>query len=69
MPAIRPRKEGMNRTLMTTRDVADYLSVPASRVYDCWRTWGLPAIRVGTQLRFRQADIDRWIEAQREGAA
>jgi excisionase family DNA binding protein len=52
--------------LMSTSELAEYLNVPVSRVHDCWRAWGIPAIRVGTTLRFRRNDVDRWLEGQRE---
>ncbi|MGK5684776.1 helix-turn-helix domain-containing protein [Actinoplanes sp. URMC 104] len=51
--------------LMTTNEVAQYLAVPVSRVYDNWRSWGLPAIKFGNQLRFRRSEIDRWLDSQR----
>ena len=53
-------------TLLTVADLAALLAVPASRVYDRWKAWGIPAFRVGGSLRFRRADIDAWLESQRE---
>ena len=49
---------------MTTAELADYLSVKVSRVHDCWRSWGLPAIRIGNSLRFRRTDVEQWIAGQ-----
>ncbi len=51
----------MTDKLMTTGDVAALLNVPVSRVYDCWKAWGLPALRIGGQLRFRRSDVDAWL--------
>lgn len=50
--------------LMTVGDVATLLNVPVGRVYDRWKPWGLPALKIGTQLRFRRADVDRWLSEQ-----
>jgi excisionase family DNA binding protein len=57
---------GGSTRLMTTADLAAYLSVPRSRVYDCYRVWGIPAYKVGQELRFRRQDIDAWLEVRRE---
>ncbi|GAA4187156.1 hypothetical protein GCM10022252_20220 [Streptosporangium oxazolinicum] len=54
---------GSNR-LMSVEDVADYLGVPKSTVYDQWKTWGLPAYRVGRNLRFRERNVESWLERQ-----
>ncbi len=49
---------------MTVGDVAALLNVPVGRVYDRWRAWDLPALKIGTQLRFRRAEVDRWLSEQ-----
>ncbi|WP_344917427.1 helix-turn-helix domain-containing protein [Streptosporangium oxazolinicum] len=49
---------------MSVEDVADYLGVPKSTVYDQWKTWGLPAYRVGRNLRFRERNVESWLERQ-----
>jgi excisionase family DNA binding protein len=50
---------------MTTREVADYLRVPLNTLYQ-WRHRGTGprAGRVGKYLRYRRADVDRWIDTQ-----
>ena len=51
--------------LWNVGDVAAYLNLPVSSVY---RMTGkkarirIPHVRIGGKLRFRQADIDRWLE-------
>jgi len=49
--------------LLSLPDLADYLGVPVRTLYS-WRTRreGPRAIKVGRALRFRLADVDRWIE-------
>lgn len=51
--------------LLTLREVADFLSVPeASLRY--WRHIGTgpTSIKVGRHVRYRQPDLDDWVEAQ-----
>lgn len=50
-------------TYLTTGQVAEYLSVPVSTLYQ-WRHRGLGprAARVGRHLRYRRSDVDRWVE-------
>jgi excisionase family DNA binding protein len=55
--------------LLSLRELAAYLGVPASSVY-YWRTQGKgpPGFPVGKQLRFRAADVDTWIQEQADRA-
>lgn len=53
--------------LWSVDDLAARLGVPKSTVY-YWRRKGAgpPAVRVGKYLRFRPADVDRWLETLAE---
>jgi excisionase family DNA binding protein len=51
-------------TFLTAEDVLSYLRVNARTVYRLIRDGELPAVRVGRQWRFKQRDLDRWVEAQ-----
>ncbi len=50
--------------LWTVQDVSDYLRVPVQTLYS-WRTQGSgpPARRVGKYLRYRPADVERWLDS------
>jgi excisionase family DNA binding protein len=50
--------------IMTIREVADYLKIHLGTVYRFIKTRGLPAFRVGSDFRFRRADVKEWIEQQ-----
>jgi excisionase family DNA binding protein len=52
-------------TLLTNYDVAEMLGVAPQTVYNKpWRARiGLPAVKVGSSLRFRREDVERIIEA------
>lgn len=60
-----PKIGGSNR-LLNSREVGELLGVPERTVRAQWRTWGLPAYRVGRALRFRERHVEAWIEQQRE---
>ena len=53
--------------LLDVTDLAVYLGVPVSTVYD-WRTRGLGprAYRFGKHLKFALSDVRTWIARQRE---
>ncbi|MEV5378045.1 helix-turn-helix domain-containing protein [Streptomyces nondiastaticus] len=51
--------------LMTVGDVADYLSVPKSWVYDNWKRQTIPFRKVGQSLRCRPADLEKWLDRQK----
>ena len=53
--------------LLDVSELAAYLGVPVSTVYD-WRTRGLGprAHRFGKHLKFALSDVRTWIEQQRD---
>ena len=55
---------GSNRMLSVV-EVAETLGVSKYTVYDSWRSWGLGAHRVGKHLRFRERDLEAWIDAHK----
>jgi excisionase family DNA binding protein len=57
-------------TLLTVREVAQFIKVPVSWVYERTRRRGverLPHIKVGKYLRFRLREIEVYLEALRRG--
>lgn len=55
--------------LLTVEDLADLLKVPQGTIY-AWRNRrvGPPGLKVGKHLRFRRADVARWLDQQGEVA-
>lgn len=51
--------------LMSCDDVARFLQVPISWIYDNHRETGLPALRIGRHLRFRREEIDQWLDERK----
>lgn len=53
--------------LLTAQEVADFLGVPVATLYS-WRHKheGPRGFRVGRHVRYRAADVEAWLEAQRD---
>jgi excisionase family DNA binding protein len=50
---------------LTTEEVLAYLNVTPRTIYRLIRMGELPAIRIGRQWRFRQSDLDAFVDRQR----
>lgn len=50
--------------LLTVTEVADYLQIPVQTLY-LWhhKGTGPSAAKVGRHLRYRQADLDAWVQS------
>lgn len=50
-------------SLMTPEEVAEYLAIPVSTLYQ-WRTkgHGPVAVRLGRHLRWRRTEVDLWLD-------
>lgn len=64
MPKPREATRIGSSKLVSVRELADILGVPVGTVYHEWRAWDLPAYRVGKHLRFREREIEAWIDRQ-----
>jgi len=58
------------KSLASAKEVSAYLGVPLSTIYQ-WRYRGVGprAVKVGRHLRYRWADVERWLDEQAEGGA
>jgi excisionase family DNA binding protein len=54
----------MGEQLLTVVELAEYLRVPPATVYT-WRHRGEGprSVKVGRHVRYRQVDVDAWLEA------
>lgn len=55
-------------SVMTVKEVADYLRVNQRTVYRLAVERRLPGFKVGANWRFKRVDIDGWIAAQSAAA-
>jgi len=58
----------MSETILTIKDVADYLKVTERTLYRLAQEGKVPAFKVGGSWRFRREDLDRWISDQTNAA-
>ncbi|MER7315721.1 helix-turn-helix domain-containing protein [Streptomyces halstedii] len=58
-----------NARLMSVAELAEYLGVTPAWVYNNHRPLNIPARKIGGHLRFRLADVDRWIDQECPAAA
>ena len=54
--------------VLTVRDVAKLLQVDEKTIYRLVKKKELPGFKVAGTWRFKQEDIDEWIERQKEAA-
>ncbi len=54
----------MNDQVLTVKDVAGYLKVNDRTVYRMAAAGKIPAFKVGSSWRFKQSEIEKWIQKQ-----
>jgi excisionase family DNA binding protein len=60
-----PARIGGSNRLISLKDAAEFLDVPVSSMYKNWKRWGLTAYQVGRSLKFRERDVEAWLDRQR----
>ena len=51
--------------ILTLEELHTYLKIPKPTLYQMAQTRRLPAAKVGKHWRFRKAEIDEWLNAQK----
>ena len=49
-------------TIYTIPEVADYLKMSKSKVYDLVKKEKITFIKIGRNVRIRECDLDEWLE-------
>ena len=52
--------------LLTPQQIADYLGVKTSTIYQWTHQGFIPHVKLGRCVRFRSADIEKWVEKRAE---
>jgi len=52
--------------ILTIKEVASYLKLTERTLYRLAQEGLVPGFKVGSSWRFKRADIERWIEGQKE---
>jgi excisionase family DNA binding protein len=60
-PAPKFERGGLPTAVLDVHEAAAYLAVKEATVYELVRAGELPHTRVGRSLRFRVADLDRYL--------
>ena len=60
------RGEQSEGVVMTVHDVARYLRLSESKVYQMTRRGAVPAVRMGKTWRFRKDILDEWMRRESE---
>ena len=55
-------------SILTIKEVADYLKVNERTVYRLAGAKKIPAFKVGGTWRFQRSDIEQWIKSQTTGS-
>ena len=55
----------MKDDILTLKEIADYLKLAEKTAYRLAAEGKLPGFKVGGSWRFKAADIERWIEEQK----
>ena len=55
------QKPNDNFTILTVRDVAQYLRLSQAKVYRLAKAGSLPVFRIGKAWRFRKDLLDEWL--------
>ena len=55
----------MQQEWMTVQDVADYLKLGKTKIYQYVQKGRIPGYKVGGQWRFNRIEIDDWIRSGR----
>ena len=56
----------MAKELLSVGDLSEYLNIKKSTIYRLVENGKLPHYRIGRLIRFKQGDVDAWIEKQKE---
>ena len=58
----------MDDSLITVKDVADYLKLKEQTVYLLARQNKIPSLKVGGSLRFKKSQIDSWLSSRTDSS-
>jgi excisionase family DNA binding protein len=67
MPETTPAKKDY-LTILTVREVAEYLRMSQAKVYRLANQRHLPAVRIGKSWRFRKDLLDQWLRQGTESS-
>lgn len=64
--AYLPADDAPSRALLRPKEAACYLTISERKLWELTNRREIPHLRIGRSVRYSMADLDGWIEAQRE---
>jgi excisionase family DNA binding protein len=58
----------VNERLLNSRELGELLGFSASWVQDQYEARDLPGFKLGGRLRFRESEVEAWLESKRASA-
>lgn len=56
----------MEAYLLTIRQLSEFLGIKVKTLYAMIPVYRIPCFKIGRLLRFKQSDIEKWIETKRK---
>jgi hypothetical protein len=63
----RTRALGGSTRWLYEKEAPALLDIPLSTFHRNWRRWGVPGYMPGGRVKFRERDLEFWLESQRVG--
>ncbi len=63
--AARPAGAPVDESLMTTRELMEFLNLSRTKVWELVTRQGLPAFKIGGDYRYRRSEVLAWLEKYR----
>jgi excisionase family DNA binding protein len=57
----------MSEHLLTARELGEQLGFSAGTIVDWAEAGKIPSFKIGGRLRFRQSEVEAWLEERRQG--
>jgi excisionase family DNA binding protein len=57
----------MGKVFLTINEISEYLNLKRSTVYSMVEAGELPHYKIGRLIRFKQDEVDRWMDEHRKG--
>ena len=65
LPQLPGEGGGVTERLLTARELGQLLGFAPATIQDWFEAGTLPGFRIGGRLRFRESEVDAWLEERR----
>ncbi len=64
-PELPPHAPAPDESLLTTRELMEFLNVSRTKLWELVNREGLPAFKIGGDYRYRRSEVLAWLEKYR----